>query len=116
MQERNAYMVVGNLQERLSAYEGELGVGINGRVLAYASALWPTAVFKEGVKQEIESEARLWRKMHHSNIIQAFGMVDLPPGRSIDGQYPAALLALEPLGHSLQELMKTGCALPPALV
>lgn len=92
------------MQGRLSAYQGQLGAGINGRVLAYASAQWPTAVFKEGVKQEIESQARLLRKMRHSNIIQAFGTVDLP--YLIEGQYPAALLAVEPLGR-LQDLMGT---------
>lgn len=75
-------------------------------MLAYASAQWPTAVFKEGDKEEIELEAKMLRKMHHTNIIQAFGKVDVP-GTLIDGHYRAALLALEPLGQSLQDLMKS---------
>ena len=96
----------GVLQGRLSEYEGEVGTGKNGRVLAYASAQWPTAVFKEGVKEEIELEAKLLSKIQHTNVIRAFGKVDLP-GTLIDEQYPAALLALEPLGQSLQALMQT---------
>ena len=82
---------------------GELGKGVNGRVLAYVNATWPNAVMKEGVKAEVEAEAKLLHRLHHPNIVALYGKVDLQ-GVLFDGLL-ASLLALEPLDCTLQSLL-----------
>ena len=95
--------LVVDLQVGLSQFERELGRGTKGRVLAFSRVRRASALFEEGDKEDIEEEAKLLHKMQHLNIIS--GWFDLPV-TLIEGQYPAALLAVEPLGETLDAFMQ----------
>ncbi len=93
-----------HLQIQLSIPGRVLGQGANGRVVTFENAFWPSAVFKEGVIQELQSEADHLNNLRHPNIISMYGVVSVD-GLLIEGIYPGGYLALEPLKMSLADVM-----------
>jgi len=67
---------------------------------------WPNVVLKTGAAQDVLKEAQRLDALRHPNIMSLVGIVNHTEATVSNGQ-PAAFLALERTGPSLEKILKT---------